>query len=245
MVPCGKCDGCRMKAAREWTTRLVNESTCHDRNSFVTLTYEHAPTEIQKPHLQRFMKRLRQESKRPIRFFACGEYGKLTRRPHYHAIIFGEDFLGGAYPIDSELYGNKWLEKIWKGDKEHGGGQIAISEFTEATAAYVCGYVNKKINDSDTFNLMSTRPPIGYEYAVRHQKEIAQAEACVANGRKWPIPRAYRKWLKTNSVRSEAVDLDMVDYRKYLVQSDKTDYEIAKARSANHRSKLELRAELL
>jgi hypothetical protein len=27
-----------------------------------------------------------------VRFFHCGEYGDLTRRPHYHALIFGYDF---------------------------------------------------------------------------------------------------------------------------------------------------------
>jgi hypothetical protein len=41
-------------------------------------------------HFQKFMKRLRDRIKPlKIRFFHCGEYGDKTRRPHYHALIFG------------------------------------------------------------------------------------------------------------------------------------------------------------
>jgi hypothetical protein len=47
-------------------------------------------------HFQKFMKRLRDRIKPlKIRFFHCGEYGDLTRRPHYHALIFGYDFPDG------------------------------------------------------------------------------------------------------------------------------------------------------
>ena len=35
------------------------------------------------------MKRLRKKYGSGIRFFHCGEYGELNRRPHYHALLFG------------------------------------------------------------------------------------------------------------------------------------------------------------
>jgi hypothetical protein len=39
------------------------------------------------------MKRLRKKIQPlKIRFFHCGEYGDKTRRPHYHALIFGYGF---------------------------------------------------------------------------------------------------------------------------------------------------------
>ena len=39
------------------------------------------------------MKRLRKKlHPLKIRFFHCGEYGDKTRRPHYHALIFGYSF---------------------------------------------------------------------------------------------------------------------------------------------------------
>lgn len=39
------------------------------------------------------MKRLRKYLEPvKVRFFACGEYGDNTYRPHYHLILFGCDF---------------------------------------------------------------------------------------------------------------------------------------------------------
>jgi hypothetical protein len=93
-VPCGKCIACRIARTREWTVRIMHEMSCHDNAVFATLTYDddHLPPDrsISKDELQRFIKRLRKElGDRKIRYFACGEYGETTNRPHYHAIIFG------------------------------------------------------------------------------------------------------------------------------------------------------------
>lgn len=59
---------------------------------FVTLTYdnEHLPPNcsLRFEHLALFWKRLRKRVPN-IKYFASGEYGETTLRPHYHAIIFG------------------------------------------------------------------------------------------------------------------------------------------------------------
>ena len=48
-----------------------------------------------KRDFQLLMKRIRRRFPDDhIRFFACGEYGSQTFRPHYHAIVF--DFSGTA-----------------------------------------------------------------------------------------------------------------------------------------------------
>jgi len=189
-IGCGKCEGCAAQRALEWAIRMAHESQCHQRNCFLTLTYAEAPEKINRYDPQTFIKRLRHHSSKPIRYFLTGEYGEKTHRPHYHAIIFGEDFLGGAYDINGQLYGNKALDAIWK------HGSVAISEFTLATAMYVSGYVNKKIGDNDTFSIMSRYPPIGKPWVRKHADNLRRIEKCVINGQEMPIPGVYLKWLE-------------------------------------------------
>ena len=215
MVPCGKCDGCRAGARMDWAIRMYHESQEYDRNAFITLTYEHAPEKLVKPDLQKFIKRLRKHSNRKLRYFACGEYGEETNRPHYHMILFNEDFRGGyTYNLDDELYGNTALNRIWS------HGTCTLSDFSMATACYVAGYVNKKIGDKDTFSIMSKRPPIGYDYAHKHQDQLARLETCVVEGRELPVPKVYLEWDTPSQFRPETVQLDTVrgNRRKYLKQ---------------------------
>lgn len=191
-IDCGRCEGCRARQKRDWAIRMAHEATLYERNCFVTLTYddEHLPDELVKSDIQVFIKRLRHHSKRPIRYYAVGEYGEKTNRPHYHAIIFNEDFLGGAYDINDKLYGNKILDGIWK------QGNTAISEFTFATALYTAGYTVKKISAPDTFSLMSRTPPIGRGWLQRNHDNLRRNKSVVVNGTQYPIPKAYMNWLK-------------------------------------------------
>ena len=63
-----------------------------------------------------------------LRYFMCGEYGDETKRPHYHAAVYG-------ISLDDE----KLMRKIWP------YGFIQIAELTKERAQYVAGYVQKKI----------------------------------------------------------------------------------------------------
>lgn len=96
-VPCGKCPICRNKKAKEWSFRAMCENaTSETQPIFVTLTYnnKHLPKSgIFKEEIQLFMKRLRIKLdrlniKHNLRYFACGEYGTKSGRPHYHMIIW-------------------------------------------------------------------------------------------------------------------------------------------------------------
>lgn len=191
-IPCGKCEACQVQKRMEWGIRMFHESQMHDRNCFVTLTYneESCPEKINREDPQTFIKRLRHHSSRPIRYFLTGEYGDKTHRPHYHAILFGEDFLGGAYSINDELYGNKILDGIWK------HGNTVLSEFTMSTAMYVSGYVAKKLDDTDTFSIMSRKPPLGREWVKKHKDNIRRLEKVIVDGRELPVPKVYLKWLE-------------------------------------------------
>lgn len=95
---CGQCMPCRINSQRKWVARLLLESWAHPESWFVTLTYapEHLPLTsegvptLNPVHLQQFLKRVRFDVGPGLRFFAVGEYGTQTWRPHYHLILFGE-----------------------------------------------------------------------------------------------------------------------------------------------------------
>jgi hypothetical protein len=117
-VPCGRCVLCREKKASEWSFRAL----CENQSSisqplFVTLTYDekHKPSRgVEKKALQNFMKRLRRNLDKKgiehnIRYFACAEYGKKSKRPHYHLILW--NFPRTTFPsITSCLH---FIEYAW------------------------------------------------------------------------------------------------------------------------------------
>lgn len=155
---CGQCLPCRINRRRLWTWRMYYESQLSDDNCFVTLTYadEFLPAggSLAPSDLRNFLKRLRKSYQpRRIRFFAVGEYGDESQRPHYHAVLFGI----GAFA--AEL-----IHRAWK------KGLTRTDEFNETTAAYVAGYTVKKMTSHDDprlngrypeFARMSLKPGIG------------------------------------------------------------------------------------
>ena len=88
---------------------MYEETKVHSKLCFVTLTYapEHVPQlvdtssgevslSLNKKHLQDWFKRIRRnfqlkKIKAEFKYFACGEYGPRTLRPHYHIFFFGLD----------------------------------------------------------------------------------------------------------------------------------------------------------
>lgn len=186
-IPCGKCIGCKLDYSRQWADRMMLELASYNgKGIFVTLTYNNdnlpmvfdddeplAPT-LDKRDLQLFMKKLRSRERfenRRLRFYAAGEYGAKTFRPHYHAIIFGleigdfEDVRKiGRNEIGQIYYTSKEFEDIWN------KGFILLCDVSWNTCAYVSRYVTKKIvKDFDLedkgiqkeFSVMSRRPGLG------------------------------------------------------------------------------------
>jgi hypothetical protein len=92
-VACGKCFHCRVNQANIWQVRLLLEAQTSYDSAFLTLTFD----DIHLPHdknvcpkfLQAFLKRYRKRFEpHRIRYYAIGEYGDKTWRPHYHLAIF-------------------------------------------------------------------------------------------------------------------------------------------------------------
>jgi len=229
-VPCGQCIGCRIDRSRMWAIRCVHESKMHSRNCFITLTYsdENLPftLSLEKDHLQKFFKRLRHHIGK-FRYYACGEYGDDTRRPHYHAILFGVDFaddrtLHSRNSRGHSLYISQLLSDTW------GLGHALISPFTYSTAAYVARYCMKKQNgksayehekycryDSITgelfhvspeFALMSNRPGIGSAWYDRFSTDVFPSDFLVHEGKTHPVPRYYLdKLIKSNPQKADKI----------------------------------------
>lgn len=165
---CGQCMHCRYNRRRLWTHRMILEALVHPRASFVTLTYnkENLPPDmsLQPEHLTLFLKRLRKKlDPLKVRYFAVGEYGDQSWRPHYHAAIYG---------IDRTF--QKVVEEAW------GLGYVMVGDLTWDSAGYIAGYVTKKMTAKDDARLqgkhpefarMSLRPGIGALSVV----QVAQA----------------------------------------------------------------------
>ena len=197
-IPCGKCVGCRLEYSRQWANRCMLELQYHDSAYFCTFTYDddHVPRTyypdpetgeafpamtLQKRDFQLLMKRIRKHfPDDQIRFFACGEYGSQTFRPHYHAIIFGLH-LSDLIPYKKvreggELYtyyNSPSLQECWP------YGFVVVGEVTWESCAYTARYVMKKLKGKEAdfygkhniqpeFTLMSRRPGIARNYYDTH-----------------------------------------------------------------------------
>lgn len=173
LLPCGCCPSCKADHQKQWAVRCSLESQYHKDNCMVTLTYddEHLPKKLIKLHLRWFIKKCRNKGIH-FSYFGCGEYGSdpnKGHRPHYHLIMFGywphdakfEFTSKSGYPV----YSSKFLAGLWS------NGIISVSEVTPGTAAYVAGYVDKKMGQ-DEFLVCSKRPAIGERYFREHLFDI-------------------------------------------------------------------------
>lgn len=204
LLPCGQCYACRLNKSKDWATRCVLEAKMHDKNCFVTLTYndEHLPKDLslQKDDFVKFMKRLRKNTGEKIRFYMAGEYGSLYQRPHYHACLFGyrpDDLQLYTIRNGINLYTSATLEKAWQYR-----GFVTVGDVTYESAAYVARYVMKKITGDKAeeyyngrepdYNNMSRMPGIGTAFFEKYGEDIYNKDfVVIRNGIKCKPPRFF------------------------------------------------------
>lgn len=119
---------------------MLLESCEHSASCFVTLTYAENPVSLVPRHLTLFLKRLRKR-RGSFRYFACGEYGERFGRPHYHAVLFG------VSALEQEVIAAAWPH-----------GYIHVGDLTRESAAYVTGYVSKKLTKASDSRLEGRAP---------------------------------------------------------------------------------------
>lgn len=219
-VPCHRCEDCLLKHSREWANRCMMEYAFYEPSEcwFLTLTYddEHVHPKfwshnsddgangvflytLEPSDLQKFWKRLRihaerdEECFRKIKYFACGEYGSNTFRPHYHAIVFGIPWID-IQPWERSksghvLFRSPVLENIWK------KGIVCVSPVTWNTCAYTARYTLKKAGGRDKqfyydlglepeYVVMSRRPGLGRDYYDMHKNHIYEFDEIILEGDK-------------------------------------------------------------
>lgn len=242
LLPCAHCLGCAQSRSQGWALRCELEYHQHRSAAFTTLTYadEALPPfhSLDYDHVQQFLKRLRgkltrSKPKRTLRFFASGEYGETTSRPHYHAILYGID------SRDSDLVQDTWNTPTPM-------GLVHTVDATSATIAYVAGYVDKKARfrernkqtvDKETGELlhewiapfiqMSRRPGIGASargswptygpltaegWKILSQQRNSWRAFALLNGTKIQVPRYYNTAWKQVAT---AEDREILDYERW------------------------------
>jgi len=208
--------GCKLERARQWSIRMMHEARYHDQNCFLTLTYSDQAVPIDYGlnlrHLQLFFKKLRRSIEpQRVRFFACGEYGDLNGRPHYHAIVFGYDapdkLLHSRSPSGELIYGSAALSRLWN------YGFITTQDISRKACSYVARYVTKKIKSGDTFGadryyrlspvdgamhavrpefaVMSRKPGLGARFAVEFRSDFYPSGFLVVDGIRQAPPAFY------------------------------------------------------
>lgn len=226
-LPCGQCIGCRLEKSRQWAVRCMHEKKMHDNSAFVTLTYddEFMPVggTLVKRDLQLFMKRLRFKLGRGIRFYACGEYGDGTLRPHYHLLLFNVRFedmkLISRGKANHSLYHSALLKELWP------MGHNFIGDVTFDSCAYVARYIMKKVSGAPAadhyqvmtsdgelidrepeFTVMSRRPGIGAGWYDRYHSEVYAYDSVIMNGVEVTPPRFYDlRFELLDAIRLEAL----------------------------------------
>lgn len=229
-LPCGKCLPCLIRRQNDWTFRIIKESETSVNNLFVTLTYEESKMPVsrsytrriksypyfetvqresfgilQKRDIQLWIKRLRKALEpHRIRYFACGEYGPRTLRPHYHIILFGLPDLGRS-SIKS-IISTTWNR-----------GFITISSMTHGRAAYVAKYCSASMELPEhlydkryrPFVLCSRRPALGSSYlsdsVVNFHRETLTTH-CRLNGFSYAMPKYYKDRIFDDQMKADIKD---------------------------------------
>lgn len=318
IVPCGKCDGCRLHKANEWMLRVANEIESSTYSIFFTLTYSnkylpclypgktkeslteyysdcfkniryngskdvrrndnihidwHCSYPIQngrsdlipyasKRDIQLYLKLIRKDidvifkdydyKSRFIRYYIISEYGPTTHRPHYHGILFCENYEVSQYLLYVGLY------KSWQMCDKDLFDQYTRYCNTE-TAGYVTQYITSvnhlpkiyQVESVRPFRLASKSPSIGFSAfdrfdvaekvssgVIEYIKEVARLESKSVlrfpkNYMRSLFPRCYKYRLLTSRRIYEIYSACWLDARRRKTENDSV-VDFARLRAFMH-----------
>lgn len=213
-VPCGRCIPCLMNRRVDWSLRLQEEHKASSSAYFVTLTYDQkhlsSDQSLDKTHVQLYLKRLRKkDGTNRIRYFAVGEYGSKSFRPHYHLLLFN------AQESD--------VRACWRDHNGRPIGFVHVGNVTGASVAYCLKYIVQPEviveGRQRPFALMSRKYGIGAMYLtdamLRWHREDDRNYVLLPGNIKSRLPRFYREkiWPLVKD-RSRFVGHWMVDRKR-------------------------------
>lgn len=151
VLPCNQCVFCKRRRRMQWVERMSHEKKRHKYSYFVTLTYSNDnlfSNELQLRDMQNFIKYMRRyfdiSNKKTgtdyyVRYFSAGEYGSITKRPHFHLILFTNkkfDLIPVKSTKNGWLFKCSELSKYWKNK-----GHIWVAhDFDNKSFSYVSSY---------------------------------------------------------------------------------------------------------
>lgn len=207
-IPCGHCEMCQKARSKDWIIRIEKAMEAFRNNHevmysyFVTWTYDddHLPLSpttgmptLDKQtfrHIFNTIKNTEDLTAEDFQYYAVGEYGDLSARPHYHAIVFT------SKPIDWQHY---WAF-----------GYVELGDVQPASIGYVTRYVDKKLGSyikKDDYELLGIEPifsimtkGLGKDFILERIETYKDNPAllnCIVgqNGQKFNLPKYGKKKL--------------------------------------------------
>ncbi|AXL15459.1 replication initiator protein [Microviridae sp.] len=199
-VPCGQCMPCRINTGRKWSGRIMLESAYQYTKTgfpgeFITLTYSDENVPVTVEGVQTLAKKpfliwLHNQRKdlQGFRYYAVGEYGENTHRPHYHLALFPT-----TYDQCAVLRG-RW-EKLF--------GFTSSYPLAPERARYLANYTAKKLTkptddrlepgQEPEFRTSSRKPPIAAhfieilvsQYSTKKGKAIIEERGDIERVFRW------------------------------------------------------------
>lgn len=206
--------------------RLMIEHKHSTNSFFITLTYDekwlnyeyidssHVAC-LRKRDLQLFLKRLRAAiAPDKIRFYACGEYGLKSLRPHYHLIVFNWPKCQDIY----EMVRTRWPK-----------GFVSVKAVKPSHFRYVAKYCSSYSELPDIyrskkmrpFATMSLRPAIGSQYLTDQMVSYHRESLSILYrnaGNMFALPKYYKDKIFDDDMK--AVIRERVDLHREKVRQD-------------------------
>jgi hypothetical protein len=251
-VACGKCLLCLKHKGKELAVRLAHDLQVHGgEGCFVTLTYDddHVPEVLDredgKGFANRAAKYLQRKHGRKLRMVMVGDYGALSGRPHWHAVVIGFDFCETGIKVAlgrddrSARYVHTALDDLWR------FGMVDVRPIARERVVYTAMHKVKCVMAGEKRPiprpLVPRRPGLGFGWCESFVGDSMKGFVTL-DGIKFPVPSAYMR-------REEFYD-DFADLRESraeraaqapLRSADDLDRE-ADALIANVRARLGLNA---